>query len=113
MAVVAKEQRHATKSPAVKKSGRVRKVPLSPVFILELSVHASTLIDSFDTLFSDLLPTLLLPGSGEGYERRPQGKGAQHPAVLTSRAVEKPQVQVCVLYVYYGEGGGGEGGGSV
>ena len=60
-----------------------------------------------DTLvtFSGLLPTLPVPGGGEGYKRRPQDKGTQHPAVLTSRAVEKPQVQVWVLCVYYGEGG--------
>ena len=42
MAVVAKEQSHVTKSPSVKKSGRVRKVSFSLVIILELSVHAST-----------------------------------------------------------------------
>ena len=41
-AVIAKEQSHVTKSPAVKKSGRVRKASFSLVIILELSVHAST-----------------------------------------------------------------------
>ena len=67
MAVVAKEQRHVTKSPAVKKSGRVRKAFLSPVvFILDMYQQCNTL-----RLVTGLLPTLPLSGGGKSYERRP------------------------------------------
>ena len=67
MAVVAKEQRHVTKSPAVKKSGRVRKASLSPVvFILDMYQQCNTLC-----LVTGLLPTLPLSGGGKSYERRP------------------------------------------
>ena len=67
MAVVAKEQRHVTKSPAVKKSGRVRKAFLSPVvFILDMYQQCNTLC-----LVTGLLPTLPLSGGGKSYKRRP------------------------------------------
>ena len=65
MAVVAKEQRHAIKSPAVKKSGRVRKASLSSVVFVCIN---NAILYALSHC-SGLLPTLPLSGGGKSYER--------------------------------------------